>query len=186
VRRTVDEFVTCYDDWADEYDSEWICTSASLVVKHASPDPDDTVVDLGTGTGAVALALADDAATVIGRDVSEGMLDRAREKAVAQGIENVEFGKECFRESHVENADIVVSNFAMHHLGDEEKYEAIEALAELNPRKLVIGHCMFFGETDPEDPICSQKTIYPWTVGILADVLTNAGFAGTAVEKVHN
>ena len=78
-----------------------------------------------------------------------------------------------------------MSNFAMHHLGDEEKREAIEALAELNPRKLVIGHCMFFGETDPENPIYSQETIYPSTVGHFSDALTDAGFAITVVEKIH-
>ena len=39
MRRTVAEFVACYDDWADEYDSEndnkWIRASESLVVEHA-------------------------------------------------------------------------------------------------------------------------------------------------------
>ena len=152
----------------------------------STPDPDDTVVNLGTGTGAVALALSDDAAKVVGRDVSERMLELAREKAAAQGIENVAFGVGHFREPDVEDADIVVSTFAMHHLGQEEQRDAIEAIAELAPRKLVIGHCMFFGETDPEDPIYDPESIYPSTVGELADALTDAGFAVTAVEKIHD
>lgn len=189
MKRTVEEFAEFFDEWAGEYDSEnddeVIRTSVSLVVEHASPNPNDTVADLGTGTGAIALALADDAGTIVGRDISDGMLEQARQKATEQGIENVEFGKGRFRDPNVEDADVVVSNFAMHHLGDEEKREAIEAIAELDPRRLVMGHCMFFGETDPEEPIYSQENIYPSTVGHLADVLTDAGFVVTAVEKVH-
>jgi SAM-dependent methyltransferase len=190
VTRTVDEFGARYDHWADEYDSEndneWIRASASLVVEYAAPAPDATVVDLGTGTGAVALALADDVGSVIGRDVSEGMLERARKKAAAQGIENVDFGVGRFREPDIDDADIVVSNFAMHHLGQVEQRNAIEAIAALEPRKFVIGHCMFFDKTDPEDPIYNPESIYPTTVGELANALTDTGFGVTAVQKVHD
>lgn len=189
-RRTVEEFVAFFDEWAvdydDENDGELIRTAASLVVDHAAPGPYDTVVDLGTGTGAVALALADDAGTVVGRDVSEGMLARAREKAAERGVENVEFGAGSFREPNVDDADVVVSNFALHHLGGAEQCDAIGAIAELEPRKLVTGHCMFFGDTDPAEPVYSRETIYPSTVGRLVDALTDAGFAVTAVEKIHD
>ena len=41
MKRTVDEFVECYDDWANGYDSEndnkWIRASASLVVEPPPP-----------------------------------------------------------------------------------------------------------------------------------------------------
>jgi len=161
------------------------------------------VLDLGTGTGAVAVALAPEAGQVIGRDISEGMMERAREKARDRGIDNVEFGVGTFREPNVEEpvdtgstespradarsarVDIVVSNFAMHHLSDEEKREAIRAIADLGPRKFVLGDVMFFGEPDPEEPFYSPAVDDPATVGLLADALTDAGFALTAVETVH-
>jgi SAM-dependent methyltransferase len=146
------------------------------------------VADLGTGTGAIALALADEAGQVLGRDISEGMMERAREKAAEAGIENVEFGEGRFREPNVpegRSADVVVSNFAMHHLSDEEKVEAIEAIAELGPRKFVLGDVMFFGEPNPDEPFYSPEVDDPSTVGHLADALTEAGFALTTVEKVH-
>ncbi|UPW00631.1 class I SAM-dependent methyltransferase [Halorussus gelatinilyticus] len=190
MKKTLEEHASRFDDVAGEYDdsqndTEEYRACVSLVVDHANPGPEDTVADLGTGTGAIALALAEDAGEVVGRDISEGMMERAREKAAEQGIENVEFGEGRFREPNVEAADVVVSNFAMHHLSDDEKVEAIEAIAELGPRKFVLGDVMFFGEPNPDEPFYSPEVDDPSTVGHLADALTDAGFALTAVEKVH-
>ena len=189
MTKTVQEFADRYDEWATEYDrendSEEYRASLSLVVEHADPDPNDIIVDLGTGTGAVALALAEDARVVVGRDISEGMLEQARAKAAIQGIENVEFEKGRFCEPNVEEADVVVSNFAMHHLDDKGKHEAIEAIAELGPRRYVMGDVMLFGQREPEEPMYNTDAVYPSTVGDLANVLTDAGFAVTGVEKVH-
>lgn len=186
---TVEEFAGHYDEWADEYDedndNEYIRASASLVLEHASPAADDTVVDLGTGTGAIALGLAGDAGTIIGRDVSERMLDRAREKAAERDIANVEFGVGRFRTPNVDETDIVVSNFALHHLGDEGKREAIEVIARLEPRRIVMGDCMFFDETDPDEPLYNEESIYPSTVEYLAEALADAGFVLTEAEKIH-
>lgn len=189
MKRTVEEFAEAYDEWAPEYDDENDFEERraleTLVVEHASPGPEDTVVDLGTGTGAIALALAEDAGTVIGRDVSEGMLRRAREKASARDVENVEFGSGRFREPNVAAADIVVTNLALHHLGDDEKREAIGTIAALEPRRIVFGEAMYFGERSPEDPLFNPDNVYPSTVGHLVAALTDAGYAVTAVEKVH-
>jgi cyclopropane fatty-acyl-phospholipid synthase-like methyltransferase len=144
------------------------------------------VLDLGTGTGAIALALAPAAGRVVGRDISEGMMEQAREKARERGFENVELGRGTFREPNFEGrVDIVVSNFAMHHLSDEEKREAIEVVASLGPRKFVLGDVMFFGAPDPDEPFYSPDVDDPSTVGYLADALTDAGFSLTAVEMVH-
>jgi len=190
MKRTLEEHASRFDEVAGEYDdsqndTEEYRACVSLVVDHADPRSDETVADLGTGTGAIALALADEAGAVLGRDISEGMMERAREKAAEAGIENVEFGDGRFREPNVDEADVVVSNFAMHHLSDEEKVEAIEAIAELGPRKFVLGNVMFFGEPNPDKPFYSPEVDDPSTVGHLADALTEAGFALTAVEKVH-
>ena len=189
MKRSLDEHAARFDEYADDYDedkSDEYLACVSLVVEHAAPEPDDAVLDLGTGTGAIALALAPRAGRVIGRDISEGMMERAREKAEERGIENVEFGVGTFREPNVDGPiDIVVSNFAMHHLSDDEKREAIAAIAALGPRRFVLGDVMFFGEPDPDEPFYSPDVDDPATVGLLADALTDAGFALTAVEMVH-
>lgn len=190
MKKSVEEHAARFDEIASEYDdskSTEYQACASLVIERAAPGPDDVVLDLGTGTGAIALALAPDAKRVVGRDISEGMMERAREKADDAGLENLEFGHGTFREPDYDGpVDIVTSNFAMHHLDDAEKREAIEVIAELEPRTFVLGDVMFFGEPDPDEPFYSPEVDDPATVGVLADALTDAGFSLSAVERVHD
>jgi len=192
MKRSIEEHAARFDRAADSYDGEGspeYRAAADLVIDHATPRSTDTVLDIGTGTGAIALALAEDAGTVIGRDISTGMLEQAREKADERGLRNVTFGEGRFREPAVpgdQSVDIVVSNFAMHHLDDGEKRDAIDTIAGLAPRRFVLGDVMLFGEADPEAPFYSPEVDDPATVGVLADALTDAGFALTAVERVHD
>ncbi|SFL07285.1 Methyltransferase domain-containing protein [Halogranum rubrum] len=190
MKKTIEEHADRFSQIAADYDetqsSDEYRACASLVVDHADPTPDDVVLDLGTGTGAIALALAPRAKRVVGRDISEGMMEQARKKAEKEGLDNVEFGEGRFRDPNYDGeVDIVVSNFAMHHLSDEEKREAIQTIADLGPRRFVLGDVMFFGEPNPDEPFYSPEVDDPATVGMLADALTDAGFALTAVECVH-
>ncbi|WP_254272234.1 class I SAM-dependent methyltransferase [Haloarcula marina] len=191
MKKSLDEHADRFSDHAADYDesqdSPEYRACADFVVAHADPREDEVVLDVGTGTGAIAFGVADAAREVIGRDISEGMLDEAREKARARGVENVSVGEGRFRDPQVPegvDVDVVTSNFAMHHLGDEEKREAIDALAGLEPRRIVLGDVMFFGEPNPEDPFYSPEVDDPATVGVLVDAFTDAGYAVTAVEMV--
>jgi SAM-dependent methyltransferase len=189
MKKSIEEHAARFDEIAEEYDeahSDEYRACVSLVIDHADPFADDVVLDLGTGTGALAIAIAPQAGQVIGRDISEGMMQEARETAREQGLDNVEFAAGSFRTPDYDgHVDIVVSNFAMHHLSDKEKREAIEVIASLKPRKFVLGDVMFFGAPDPEEPFYSPEVDDPSTVGYLADALTDAGFSLTAVEMVH-
>ena len=188
MKRTHEEHAARFNAIADEYDddkSEEYRACVSLVVEAADPAADETVLDVGCGTGAIGLRLAESAGRVVGRDVSEGMMRQAERKAAERGLSNVEFGEGTFRDPAVDAADVVVSNFAMHHLSDEEKREALGVIAGLGPRRFVLGDVMFFGEPDPEEPFYSPEVDDPATVGVLADALTDAGFALVGVEKVH-
>jgi SAM-dependent methyltransferase len=191
MKRSIDEHADRFSDHAAEYDesqdAEEYRDCADLVVRHAAPTDDDVVLDLGTGTGAIAFPLAETASAVVGRDISEGMLGEARAKAEDRGVENVSFGEGRFREPAVDRpVDVVTSNFAMHHLSDDEKREAVDVIADLEPRRVVLGDVMFFGEPNPEDPFYSPEVDDPATVGVLADAFTDAGYALSAVEMVHD
>lgn len=188
MKKSLEEHAARFNEMASDYDESRSpeyneCTS--LVVEHAAP-ADDVVLDLGCGTGAIALALAPAARRVIGRDISEEMLTHAREKAANMGLGMCEFGYGSFREPDVnEPIDIVTSNFAMHHLSDREKRDAIDVIAEMRPNRFVLGDVMFFGPPDPTEPFYNPAVDDPATVGLLADAMTDAGFSLTAVAPVH-
>ena len=189
MKKSLDEHAERFSDHADAYDEDQDSAAyracVDFVVDHAAPESNDVVLDLGTGTGAIAFALAPNAAEIIGRDISDGMLERAREKADEGGAENVSFGDGRFRAPNVDRpVDIVTSNFAMHHLGDDEKREAIDTIADLGPRRIVLGDVMLFGDDDPDAPFYSPEVDDPATVGVLADAFTDADYALTAVEMV--
>ena len=191
MKRSVEEHAARFDEYASDYDdgqdSEEYRACAGLVIDHArnALRPGDTLLDIGCGTGAIGLALAGDAERVVGRDVSEGMMEQARSKAAESGIDNAEFDYGEFRDPGYDGSvAVVTSNFAMHHLADDEKREAIETIAALDPRAFVLGDVMFFDQPNPSEPFYDPAVDDPATVGVLADALTDAGFALTAVERV--
>ena len=190
MKRPIEEHAERFSEAAgsydDDQDSPAYLACADLVVEHAAPGPDDAVLDVGTGTGAIALALAPSAGRVVGRDISAGMLEEARSKAADTGIDNVAFGEGRFRDLDYDGpVRVVTSNFAMHHLSDDEKREAIATIADLDPRRFVLGDVLFFGTPDPEAPFYDPAVDDPATVGTLVDALTDEGFVLTAVERVH-
>jgi len=86
----------------------------SYLLEHAPIERDDTVVDIGTGTGIVALELASKCDHVVGRDIYDEWLQYARE-AEQRGIENVSFDHGSFREPNVdEPVDVVVASYALY------------------------------------------------------------------------
>jgi SAM-dependent methyltransferase len=210
MKKTLDEHAARFDEVAAEYDDEKTAEyneCVALVLKHVDAGGDETVLDLGCGTGAIALGVAEDAGRVIGRDISEGMMAQGREKAADRGLENVAFGEGRFRAPNVgdddTDVDIVTSNFAMHHLSDAEKREAVDVVADLDPRRIVLGDVMFFGRgahsapeasgerSEPQapnldEPFYSPEVDDPATVGVLADAFTDAGYALSHVEMVHD
>ena len=192
MKKTVAEHAERFSEKAAEYDdskSDEYHACAGLVIDYAAPEPDDVVLDLGAGTGAIALALAEDADRVLARDVSEGMMEEGRRKAEKRGLDDVEFAYGEFRDPGLEpdqRVDVVTSNFALHHLADDEKREAIGVMAETGARRVVLGDVAFFEEPDPEAPFYSPEVDDPATVGTLVEAFTDEGFAVTAVERVHD
>ncbi|MFB6234132.1 MAG: class I SAM-dependent methyltransferase [Halopenitus sp.] len=190
MKKSVEEHAERFSAKAAEYDeskTDEYHACANLVIEHAAPDADDVVIDLGAGTGAIGLSLAPDADRVVLRDVSAGMLEQAREKIADRELDNVETAEGTFREpDYAGPADVVVSNFALHHLSDAEKREAIEVMADFEPERIVLGDVMFFGSPDPAAEFYSPEVDDPSTVGHLVDCFTDAGYAITTVERVHD
>lgn len=109
--------------------------------------PGDTVVDLGCGTGLLALAAAGERRRVVAIDVSASMLERLAAHARAQGLAGIELVHGDIRRLPLpdESVDAVVSCYAFHHLVDDGKeLSAAEAYRVLRPGgRLIVVDMMF-------------------------------------------
>jgi SAM-dependent methyltransferase len=131
-----------------------------LLRNHGLSD-DDIVVDFGTGTGVFPIAVAEYCDRVVGVDVSEAMLEIAREKAAAEGVENVEFVHQgMVRYDHDgPSASFVFSKNALHHLPDFWKVEALKTIGEsLEPGGILRLRDLVYSF----DPAAGQERIEGW------------------------
>ncbi len=67
-----------------------------IAITRARMGSSDVILDVGCGTGSLALRLADRGAHVHGLDLSREMVRIARDKAVAAGVDNVTFHTGAF------------------------------------------------------------------------------------------
>jgi tRNA (cmo5U34)-methyltransferase len=90
------------------------------------------VLDVGTGTGAIALALADEAgADVVGLDSSDDALSLARENAHRTGLE-IRLLRGDLRDGLPPGPfDLVVSVLAVHHLDADGKRDLFARIAQV-------------------------------------------------------
>lgn len=126
------------------------------IVALARPRPDDVVVDVGSGTGLLTLALAPSVDRVWAIDIAAGMTEYLRAKAASAGLDNVEpVTASAVSLPLVDaSADLVVSNYCFHHLDDAGKERALAEIRRvLKPGgRLAFGDMMFrVGFQDPRD-----------------------------------
>lgn len=99
--------------------------------------PGEVVLDLGAGAGMDAFLAAEKVGPtgrVIGVDMTDEMVERARQNAARAGVENVEFRRGLIEELPVENAsvDAVISNCVI-NLSPEKDRVFAEAFRVLRP-----------------------------------------------------
>lgn len=132
------------------------------IVRRAETAPVSTAVDLGSGSGQLALPLAAFAEKVIAIDIAPTMLDILSKKASARSITNIETRCEPLESLVFEPAslDLIVSNYVLHHLGDSDKQRLLVSCHRwLRPGgRLIIGDMMFGrGSTSADRQIIAEK-----------------------------
>jgi ubiquinone/menaquinone biosynthesis C-methylase UbiE len=138
-----------------------------------------TLVDLGAGTGAFALAASPLTRRVIAVDVSPVMLAQLQRKAAQLGIENIE----CVRGGLLSYAhqgaptDVVYSRHALHHLPDFWKALALARMAAiLKPGGVLLLRDLVFS-CEPGE---AEQVIEAWLAG--APEQTELGWARAELE----
>lgn len=140
-----------FDRQAAHYDRQWNTWSEETLgwlLDSAAPRAGDFVLDVATGTGFTALAFAPHVGTVIGLDVSSGMLEQARRQAGEQKIANAVFQEGAAESLPFADAafDIVTCRIAPHHFLDIGKF-LTEAARVLKPS----GRLALVDTTVPDD-----------------------------------
>ena len=117
------------------------------ILAQAAPRADETVVDVGSGTGLLTLAVAERVERVWAIDISPLMGEYLRAKTASAELTNVEIVAASAVSLPLvdRSADLVVSNYCFHHLDDRGKAQALaEAYRVLRPGgRLVFGDMMF-------------------------------------------
>jgi ubiquinone/menaquinone biosynthesis C-methylase UbiE len=112
--------------------------SLPVLLDLAAPSSDDYALDVATGTGHTALAVARCVKRAVGLDIASKMLEQARKLAIEHGITNCEF-KEGYAEALpfvAEQFSLVTSRHAPHHFHHADVF-----LAEV--RRVLTGNGRF-------------------------------------------
>ncbi len=135
------------ESWADVCAGPAFQRFRDRVVAEAAPARDADVVDIGCGTGLLALAFAPRVRRVWALDVSPGMVADIGRRARHAGIDNI---IALCADARVlplpdESIDLAVSSYALHHVDAEGKHESLdEAYRVLRPGgRLIVVDMMF-------------------------------------------
>jgi len=156
--------------------------------------PGQTVLDLGSGAGNdvfVARAVVGEAGRVIGVDMTEAMINRARTNAEKLGFTNVEFRLGEIEALPVEagSVDVVVSNCVLNLVPDKRR-----AFAEIHRVLKPGGHFSISDivtEGELPDEIRTSMAAYAACVGGAVDradylgLVAEAGFVNVQVAREH-
>jgi ubiquinone/menaquinone biosynthesis C-methylase UbiE len=125
-----DEYIAKeFDRAAERYDDSRVVRSyqrrtQALVVDDLRIERGMRVLDLGCGTGTATLEIAsrlEETGRVVGLDLSEEMLEQAKQKLTELGYTNVEFVLQSASElKYDECFDHVISTNAFHHFADKQ------------------------------------------------------------------
>jgi ubiquinone/menaquinone biosynthesis C-methylase UbiE len=169
-----------------------LALGCGLPTESAQIKPGDTVVDLGSGAGNdcfVARSIVGETGRVIGIDMTEAMIAKAKTNAVKLGFKNVEF-----RLGDIDNmpakdniADVVVSNCVMNLVPNKQKAFAETFRIIKQGGHFSISDIVLQGEL-PDD-LRKEATLYAGCISGAVQkeeylrIIKEAGFTNIVVQK---
>ena len=169
----------------------------SLVLDRARISAGDEVLDLGCGTGTLAIQASAEGARVTALDADPAILERARAKA-ARADKEVHFDQGFAGDLPYDEGrfDVVLSTLLFHHLPDEEKRRAAsETRRTLKPGGRVVigdvarphGPLMRMAVATTVQLVDGRATTASSVRGELPEVLAAAGLAGvTTTDRLRS
>jgi ubiquinone/menaquinone biosynthesis C-methylase UbiE len=120
---------------------------------------DAEALDIATGTGEFARALAPHVAKVIGLDATDAMLEQGKKFIAQAGIDNVSFEKGIVQELPFEDErfDIVSSRYAFHHFADPKP-----VISEMARVCKTGGHVIIVDIVVPDASTAAEYQYYEW------------------------
>jgi len=120
---------------------------------------DAAVLDVATGTGEFARALAPHVSVVIGLDATDAMLERGESFVRKHGIANITFQKGVVENIPFEDEtfDIVSSRYAFHHFADPKP-----VLSEMTRVCRKGGHLIIVDIVVPDESAAAEYNYYEW------------------------
>jgi SAM-dependent methyltransferase len=167
-----------YEDEADAAPEAAVAASLGCGVPTAVADlrEGETVLDLGSGAGADVLISArrvGPTGSAIGLDMTDGMLELARENAAAAGVTNVQFLRGYIEEIPLADAsvDVVISNCVINLSADKRRVLAEAARVLKSGGRFAVSDVI----ADPDMDEATRNDMEEWT-GCIAGALTRAEF----------
>lgn len=157
--------------------------------------PRDVVLDIGCGTGSLALRLAPHAAHVHGLDLSSEMVRIANDKAAAQQVDNVTFHTGAFDASFTafepESLDGILA-YSLLHLVEDRAAALDQIYALLKPGGFFVASTVCLGESwVPYGPMLAvmrwlgkAPMVKIFSKATLAQELERVGFVGLSHPDV--
>lgn len=186
-----------WDKFAGSYDlfiKNTVSKTYGIILEkiNAELKKEQTVLEIGTGTGIMSFALCSKVSSITASDISPEMIRIAKQKQKDLGIGNIDFQvQDCYSLKIPDGSfDVVIASNLLHLLYEPEK-PVREAGRILKPGGIFIAPTFCVGENlksriiaNVAGALSGFRIVNKWSVDGLKVFLQNNGFTIIKVEKI--